>query len=227
MPQLQHVGTVLRMIKDLLSRCEIQREVSFGTVSAVSCAQEFPEIRKPPNGRVPVMAATKHQAPVEEAKLRNPSRPCYLHLSAHKLRELVKSKKPLNPEHLAALDEAWFHTFGVLLVLQDCESVEARATMLGVEQVLRMCNLSLTSLKRRVLEGTFPKPHRSSQDQIGWRPRDVTAWLYERDYRRCPARPKTSDASGKGVGLSRRPPLTAPGTGFEVVLQAGRGATVS
>jgi predicted DNA-binding transcriptional regulator AlpA len=125
------------------------------------------------------VAATKHQASVEEAKLHCPSRPCYLHLSAHKLRALVKSKKTLSPEHLAALDEAWFHTFGVLLILQDCESVETQETMLGVEQVLRMSNLSLTSLKRHVLAGKFPRPHRSSSDRIGWRAGDVSAWLHQ------------------------------------------------
>src|SRR4030095_5429154 len=142
---------------------------------------------------------TKHQASVEQAKL---SRPCYLHLSAHKLRELVKGKTTFNPEHLAAIDEAWFHTFGVLLVLQDCESVEARETVLVVEQVLRMSNLSLTSLKRHMLDGKFPRPHRSSPDQIGWRPSDVSAWLHQRGYQRRSGSTTAPSCSRRPKGMS-------------------------
>ena len=161
------------------------------TVRPALCAWEFRRIsnRTPPNRlnfecRDPFVAVTKQQSPLEGAKRQSSSRPCYLHLSAHKLRVLVKSKKALNPEQVEALDEAWFHTFGVLLILQDCESVEARPpgdSILGVEQVLRMTNLSLTSLKRHVLYGSFPKPHRSSPNRIGWRPSYVTAWLHEVD----------------------------------------------
>jgi predicted DNA-binding transcriptional regulator AlpA len=128
------------------------------------------------------MPVTKQQTPLEGAKRQSTCRPCYLHLSAFKLRELFKSKKTLSPEEMEALDEAWFHTFGVLLVLPVCHPVEVRApgdAILSVEQVLRMTNLSLTSLKRRVLYGSFPKLHRSSPSRIGWRACDVAAWLHE------------------------------------------------
>ena len=134
---------------------------------------------------------------------------CYLHLSAHKLRELVKDKTRLSPEHLAAVDEAWFHTFGVLLVLQDCESVGVRETVLGVEQVLRMSNLSLTSLKRHVLDGTFPKPHRWSPDRIGWRPGDVSAWLHQR----------SDKHSGSTITPSR---FRRPKTGWKALFRSAR-----
>ena len=158
-----------------------------------------------------IVAATKQQAPLEEAKRQSSSRPCYLHLSAHKLRELVKGKTTFNPEHLAAIDEAWFHTFGVLLVLQDCESVEARETVLGVEQVLRMSNLSLTSLKRHMLDGKFPRPHRSSPDRIGWRPGDVSAWLHQRGSKRC-------SGSTTAPSCSRRP----KGMGWKALFRSAR-----
>ena len=119
----------------------------------------------------------------EEAESQQPS---YLHLSRFQLFELVRRKKPFNPAELEALDLAWFHVFGLLLTLAEADvaptgpslqSTAANDNILGVNEVLRITKLSLTLLKRRVLDGSFPKPRRFSCCEIGWFAREVQQWV--------------------------------------------------
>ena len=50
-------------------------------------------------------------------------------------------------------------------------------TMLRTKDALRLMGVSLSSLKRMVMDGRFPTPMRLSPRRIGWPARDVKAWL--------------------------------------------------
>lgn len=54
-------------------------------------------------------------------------------------------------------------------------------TMLRVGEVLRLTSLSLSTLKRHVADGLFPKPVKLSPRRNGWKAGVVKAWLAERE----------------------------------------------
>ncbi|HUJ38009.1 MAG TPA: AlpA family phage regulatory protein, partial [Hyphomicrobium sp.] len=54
-------------------------------------------------------------------------------------------------------------------------------TMLRANDVARLTGLSLSTLKRMVLDHRFPKPMHLSPRRIGWPARDVKRWLEELD----------------------------------------------
>ena len=96
--------------------------------------------------------------------------------------------KPLTQWETQALVEAWCGVFGELP--RDEPSADdafepsaptpelpADDTMLRTKDVLRLMGVSLSTLKRMVTEGRFPKPLRLSPRRRGWPARDVTAWL--------------------------------------------------
>ena len=48
------------------------------------------------------------------------------------------------------------------------------------DEVLLMCGISRTTLDTMVQAGTFPRPVRINKRAVGWRLRDVLAWLAAR-----------------------------------------------
>jgi prophage regulatory protein len=50
-------------------------------------------------------------------------------------------------------------------------------TMLRAKEVARRTGLSLSTLKRKVISGEFPKPMRLSPRRIGWQAGAVRSWL--------------------------------------------------
>jgi prophage regulatory protein len=100
--------------------------------------------------------------------------------------------KPLSDFEVQALGEAWCRVFGDLPPgAEDSDEdpsasepdaqppieLPADDTMLRTRDVLRLTGLSLSTLKRMVVDGRFPKPVRLSPRRIGWPARDVRAWL--------------------------------------------------
>jgi len=114
--------------------------------------------------------------------------------SAHQLIDMWESGKNLKGKSLSqwetqALAEAWCRVFGELPPDDDTPGdapepsaapepeLPADDTMLRTKDVLRLMGVSLSSLKRMVLDGRFSKPMRLSPRRIGWPARDVKAWL--------------------------------------------------
>ena len=112
--------------------------------------------------------------------------------SAHQLIEMWETGKnpkgkPLSQWEGQALVEAWCRVFGELPPTDDDEyapepsapqpDLPADDTMLRAKDVVRLTGLSLSTLKRMVLDGRFVKPVRLSPRRIGWPARDVKAWL--------------------------------------------------
>lgn len=114
--------------------------------------------------------------------------------SAHQLIDMWDSGmnlkgKPLSQWEGQALVEAWCRMFGELppndpdgdIAAQEPGAPEpelpADDTMLRTKDVLRLTGVSLSSLKRMVLDHRFPTPMRLSPRRIGWPARDVKAWL--------------------------------------------------
>jgi prophage regulatory protein len=108
--------------------------------------------------------------------------------------------KPLSQFETQALAERWCAVFGELPpddddaddALQEPNAPEpelpADDTMLRAKDVVRLTGLSLSTLKRMVLDGRFAKPMRLSPRRIGWPARDVKAWLDGLDGARQKAR---------------------------------------
>ena len=48
-------------------------------------------------------------------------------------------------------------------------------------QVIKLAGLSRSTIKRRVADGSFPKPRRLAPRRIGWPARKVKAWLDARE----------------------------------------------
>jgi prophage regulatory protein len=127
--------------------------------------------------------------------------------SAHQLIDMWESGnnlkgKPLSKFETQALAEAWCRVFGELPPGTDDEDgseVEPPATttpelpaddaMLRTKDVLRLMGVSLSTLKRMVLDSRFPKPLRLSSRRIGWPARDVKAWLDAAEEARAKGRP--------------------------------------
>ena len=111
--------------------------------------------------------------------------------SAHQLIGMWESGKnlkgrPLSQFETQALAEAWCRVFGELPPDDDVDDAAPSPpqpelppddTMLRTKDVLRLIGLSLSSLKRMVIDGRFPKPVRLSPRRLGWPARDVKAWL--------------------------------------------------
>lgn len=115
--------------------------------------------------------------------------------SAHQLIDMWESGnnlkgRPLSKFETQALAEAWCRVFGELPPDDaDCadDAAEPSAppqpelpaddTMLRTRDVLRLMGVSLSTLKRMVMDGRFAKPMRLSPRRIGWPARDVRAWL--------------------------------------------------
>ena len=113
--------------------------------------------------------------------------------NAHQLIAMWESAKNLAGKPLSlwegqALVEAWCRVFGELPPNDDDADIAEPAqrpetelpaddTMLRANDVVRLTGLSLSTLKRMVLAGRFPKPMHLSPRRIGWPTRDVKAWL--------------------------------------------------
>ena len=97
--------------------------------------------------------------------------------------------RPLSEWECRALVEAWCRVFGELPPGDDGDDqvsteptqpqpeLPADDTMLRTREVLRLMGVSLSTLKRMVVEGRFPKPLRLSSHRIGWPAREVKTWL--------------------------------------------------
>jgi prophage regulatory protein len=48
------------------------------------------------------------------------------------------------------------------------------------EEVLRICGISNSLLHEMIEAGTFPRPVRINERAVGWRVKDVLAWLASR-----------------------------------------------
>jgi predicted DNA-binding transcriptional regulator AlpA len=124
-------------------------------------------------------------------------RPSYLHLSPDELIELVEDTKRLTTPEMEALDEAWFAMFGELLILPVLwESAErppdvpsepepADQDVLGWKAAAKLAGVHVSTLRREMYEGRFPRPRRISQRRVGWDASEVKAWRDRLDrYRR-------------------------------------------
>ena len=108
--------------------------------------------------------------------------------------------KPLNQWEGQALVEAWCRVFGELPPSDDDADaakqepsepepeLPADDTMLRAKDVVRLTGLSLSTIKRMVIDGRFAKPMRLSPRRIGWPTRDVRLWLETADGARQKAR---------------------------------------
>ena len=104
--------------------------------------------------------------------------------------------KPLSRFELAALAERWGQIFGCLPPRDDADpSVTARPSepepadddVLSPRETARLAGVSLSTLKRRVQDGGFPRPRRVSRRRVGWPAREVKEWAYRLDgQRRAP-----------------------------------------
>ncbi len=52
--------------------------------------------------------------------------------------------------------------------------------LMRIEQVLRACGPSKSTLYKMMAQGKFPRPVRISDRIVGWRQSDIMAWLAER-----------------------------------------------
>jgi prophage regulatory protein len=57
-------------------------------------------------------------------------------------------------------------------------------TMLRMPEVVRLTGLSVSTIKRMVLDDRFPKPMRLSPRRIGWPAREVKTWIDRLDDQR-------------------------------------------
>jgi predicted DNA-binding transcriptional regulator AlpA len=144
------------------------------------------------------MPPTRPQTPIGRAKVQAEQwraqaeehlrRPSYLHLSPDELIALAEDTKRLPLPELEALDEAWFATFGELLVLPVLwESAErppdapsepepADKDVLGWNAAAKLAGVHVSTLRREMYEGRFPRPRRISQRRVGWDASEVKEW---------------------------------------------------
>ena len=94
---------------------------------------------------------------------------------------------PLSKFELQALAERWCELFGFLPPCDDAALAAARepepadTTMLDMHEVERMTGLSESTIERRIKEGKFPKPVKTSTRRNGWRAGAVKEWIDQRD----------------------------------------------
>ena len=98
--------------------------------------------------------------------------------------------KALTKFEVQALGERWCELFGTLPPSSGDTTtppptpsppVPAHDEMLRMAQVTKLAGLSPSTIKRRVIDGSFPRPRRISVRRIGWRAREVKAWLDARE----------------------------------------------
>ena len=98
--------------------------------------------------------------------------------------------QPLSDFEFQALCAAWHSTFGELPPQTDCreaststiadpdpEPIPADDEMLDPREVARVAGISVSTIKRMVNDGRFPKPLNLSPRRIGWTGKDVRMWL--------------------------------------------------
>jgi predicted DNA-binding transcriptional regulator AlpA len=108
--------------------------------------------------------------------------------------------QPLSQFEFSVLCSAWLQTFGCLPPDDDAAVVDASQdttprvpepaddTMLRMSEVARLTGLSESTIKRRVEDGSFPRPMHTSARRIGWPAREVKAWLRQLDDQRRASR---------------------------------------
>ena len=101
--------------------------------------------------------------------------------------------KPLSKFELAALAERWCAIFGCLPPLDDADPAvtpslpepgPADDTVLSPKETARLAGVSLSTLKRRVVDGKFPRPRQISSRRTGWPAREVKEWADRLDEQR-------------------------------------------
>ncbi len=109
-------------------------------------------------------------------------------------RQTNEKGQALSQFEFAALCTAWIAIFGALppdrelsagaVQAKDPEPDPADDTMLSRKDVSRLTGLSISTLKRRQSEGTFPLPMQLGPRRIGWPAREIKAWLTQLDEQR-------------------------------------------
>lgn len=91
--------------------------------------------------------------------------------------------KPLSSFELAALAERWGQIFDRLPPRDDADpDLAARPPESADDELLsprgaaRLAGVSLSTLKRRLQDGAFPRPRRISRRRVGWPAREIKAW---------------------------------------------------
>ena len=100
--------------------------------------------------------------------------------------------KPLTQFEFEALCERWVEVFKCLPPSDDDAEAKAAAEraeraaltpgddeMLSMKQVVKLTGISETTIKRKVLDGSFPKPIYPSKRRKVWPARVVKCWLDE------------------------------------------------
>jgi predicted DNA-binding transcriptional regulator AlpA len=94
--------------------------------------------------------------------------------------------KPLSSFELAALAERWGQIHDCLPPCDDAEPAAATTgpqtkpaddAVLSPRQTARLADVSLSTLKSRMQDGSFPRPLRLSRRRVGWVSRDVREWV--------------------------------------------------
>ena len=102
--------------------------------------------------------------------------------------------QPLSAFEFHAICASWIATFGCLppdreptpgdAPASPTEPEPADDTMLTRKDVSRLTGLSVSTLKRRQTEGTFPLPMQLGPRRIGWPAREIKTWLAQLDEQR-------------------------------------------
>jgi prophage regulatory protein len=121
--------------------------------------------------------------------------------SPHQIIEMWETRKGadgkrLNNWEFGCLVEAWCERFGSLpshdavenaLAMTDDDKPEplpADDTMLRINEVVRLTGISVSSLKRMVEDGRFPRPMRIGIRAKGWPARDIRHFIEALDEQR-------------------------------------------
>ena len=106
--------------------------------------------------------------------------------------------QPLNQFEFAALCTCWIETFGTLPPDRDGDADQDAAsqptqpaleplepdTLVDIQEVARRTGISVSTIKRMVQDGRFPKPMRPSERRIAWSGRDIDAFVQQLDEQR-------------------------------------------
>ena len=116
-------------------------------------------------------------------------RPSFKHLSSSDLIRVADSKRAMSSEEFEALEEAFVEMFGISLVApvdrrgerEPPEAIEEPElpkgdAALNAKQVCELIGVSVSTLKRMVEDGRFPKPFKASERRIAWSVKDVMAY---------------------------------------------------
>jgi prophage regulatory protein len=97
--------------------------------------------------------------------------------------------RPLSKFEVEALAERWHRIFGTMPPFDDVKPTsvqpaepEPDGPTLTMRDVVKMTTMSKTTIKRWVSDkhSDFPRPIKLSPRRIGWRKKDVVAWLEQR-----------------------------------------------